>query len=51
ASQMHFRNAMSSRFPALLVEGRAPPHFILSTESFRYGKHCPSSGILDISLF
>ncbi|KAF8574288.1 hypothetical protein K439DRAFT_1642318, partial [Ramaria rubella] len=35
-SPMHFRNAMSSRSPALLVEGKAPPHFILSTEFFRY---------------
>ncbi|KAF8579573.1 hypothetical protein K439DRAFT_1637840, partial [Ramaria rubella] len=49
-SPMHVRDAMSSRFQALLVEGKAPPH-ILSTESFRYGKHCPISGVLDINLF
>ncbi|KAF8579101.1 hypothetical protein K439DRAFT_1638244 [Ramaria rubella] len=50
-SPMHFRDAMSSRFPALLVQGKAPPHVILSTESFRYGKHCLISGIVDINLF
>ncbi|KAF8579088.1 hypothetical protein K439DRAFT_1638250 [Ramaria rubella] len=50
-SPMHFRDAMSSIFPALPVEGKAPPHFILSTESLGYGKHCPLSGILDVNLF